>query len=85
MPAPEPEFTLPTEPPASPTPPAAVPPPRPKRHWFRRLAVTFGVLVVVAGAGLGGAEYYTSRPQFCGTCHVMEPYYVSLSRDILGK
>jgi nitrate/TMAO reductase-like tetraheme cytochrome c subunit len=39
------------------------------------------VLLVIAAAGLGGAEYYTSRPAFCGTCHVMQSYYNSWSHD----
>ncbi len=31
--------------------------------------------------GIGG-EYYTSQPQFCGSCHIMDPYYVSWERDV---
>jgi nitrate/TMAO reductase-like tetraheme cytochrome c subunit len=31
----------------------------------------FGLLLT------GGAGWYTSRPQFCNSCHIMEPYYVS--------
>lgn len=49
-----------------------------------RIGVTAGVLVVFGAVSLGGAEYYTSRPQFCGTCHVMDPYYQSWTRDVHG-
>jgi nitrate/TMAO reductase-like tetraheme cytochrome c subunit len=33
---------------------------------------------------LVGAEIYTARPQFCGTCHIMGSYYGSWSRDVHG-
>ena len=38
-------------------------------------------LVLLAGGGMIGAEYYTARPQFCATCHVMGTYYDSWSLD----
>lgn len=54
----------------------------------RRLARTVGIVllsVLILGAvSIGGAEYYTSRPDFCGTCHVMDPYYESWSHDKHG-
>lgn len=53
--------------------------PLPERKWrFRRF---FGIrifilLVVVALAGvLGGTYHYSTSPQFCRSCHIMEPYY----------
>jgi nitrate/TMAO reductase-like tetraheme cytochrome c subunit len=52
---------------------------------LRLFAAATLVVVVLAAVGLGGAEYYTSRPDFCGTCHVMGPYYQSWSRDTHGK
>jgi len=52
---------------------------------LRTIGIVTVVLVVLAGAGLGGAEYYTARPDFCGTCHVMEPYYKSWSHDLHGR
>lgn len=63
----------------------AAPRPRSKaRSWLARLGIGFGVFVVVAGVGLGGADYYTSRPDFCGSCHIMDPHYESWTRDIHG-
>lgn len=32
----------------------ATPPPKPKRHWMRRLVITFVVLVILGGLGAGG-------------------------------
>ncbi|MCI0587272.1 MAG: cytochrome c3 family protein [Planctomycetes bacterium] len=34
-----------------------------------------------AAAGGGGLVWYTSRPQFCKTCHNMKPYYESWSHS----
>lgn len=60
---------------------------KPKRTWrlwfYRAGFVALGVFLV-AGVGLVGAEYYTSQPNFCGTCHVMDPYYESWSHDTHG-
>ncbi len=53
-----------------------------RRVWF--LSIGLLGFVVLAAAGVGGAEYYTGRPDFCGTCHVMDPYYESWSRDLHG-
>jgi nitrate/TMAO reductase-like tetraheme cytochrome c subunit len=38
-------------------------------------------MIVLAALGVGGAEYYTGRSNFCGSCHVMAPYYKSWQRD----
>lgn len=70
--------------PAGPKPAPTAPPAHRRRRWLKWVAMTLGALLVVAAGGLGGAEYYTSRPEFCGTCHVMEPYYRSWSHDIHG-
>jgi nitrate/TMAO reductase-like tetraheme cytochrome c subunit len=51
---------------------------------LRLAGVVVLVLVVLAAIGIGGAEYYTSQPAFCGSCHIMDPYYDSWSRDIHG-
>ena len=37
------------------------------------LAAWLFLMVVMAGA----AGWYTSRPVFCNSCHIMEPYYKS--------
>jgi predicted CXXCH cytochrome family protein len=37
------------------------------------LGTFLGLLVMLTAA----AGWYTSRPQFCRSCHIMEPYYVS--------
>ena len=36
-----------------------------------------GVPVAHAGAGRLAPAWYTSRPEFCNSCHIMEPYYKS--------
>jgi len=40
--------------------------------------------LVMGAVTIGSAEYYTSRPNFCGTCHVMDPYFQSWSHDLHG-
>ena len=30
------------------------------------------------------AEYKTSQPQFCSSCHIMEPYYETWEADVHG-
>lgn len=73
--------------PSNTTPSTPSAPVRPKRSWrvwlYRAGFVALG-LFLVAGLGLVGAEYYTSQPKFCGTCHVMDPYYESWSHDPHG-
>jgi predicted CXXCH cytochrome family protein len=36
-----------------------------------------GALAVFLVLCAGGAAWYTSRPVFCNSCHIMEPYYKS--------
>ncbi len=62
----------------------AADPPKKPRRVFRKIAISALVLMVFGALGLGGAEYYTARPDFCGTCHVMDPYYISWSNDKHG-
>lgn len=65
----------------APTPQAA---PGKPRRWRRRLkwmGILSGILVVCLGSLLGTAEYYTAKPEFCGSCHIMGPYYASWSKD----
>ncbi len=61
---------------------APLPPPAPRKpHRFRKFLVRVGaflgafvlfLIVLVAMAG-----WYTSRSEFCRSCHIMEPYYAS--------
>lgn len=67
----------------APASPAASAAPR-KKRWLVRIGIACAGVVLLGGASLGGAEYYTSRPQFCGTCHVMDPYFESWSHDKHG-
>ncbi len=39
--------------------------------------ILLALVLLVATVGTGTAGWYTSRPQFCSSCHIMEPYYVS--------
>lgn len=53
--------------------------------WFlRTAAITTLALLVVVAVGLAGAEHYTAQPDFCASCHVMEPYFESWTHDIHG-
>lgn len=49
-----------------------------KLRWFllhaALLLATFLLLLV---SMIGAAGWYTSRPEFCNSCHIMEPYYRS--------
>jgi nitrate/TMAO reductase-like tetraheme cytochrome c subunit len=58
------------------------PPSPPRRRILRRLAVALLAALFVAGGAMAGMEYYTSRPKFCGSCHIMQPYYESWSADV---
>jgi predicted CXXCH cytochrome family protein len=42
-----------------------------------RLAAVVGALLLLLALMTGGAAQYTSRSEFCNSCHIMEPYYVS--------
>ena len=75
----------PSNPPAQAPAAAENAPVKPKpRRLLRKLGILALAFVVFSAATIGGAEYYTARPQFCGTCHVMDPYYVSWSHDKHG-
>ena len=43
--------------------------------WQALALVAACVMLLVAVTGTAG--WYTSRSQFCNSCHIMEPYYVS--------
>lgn len=61
--------------------PAGPPPVRKWRRRFKRVGIVAGALLAAFAAMLGGAEYYTSRPAFCGSCHIMDPYYEGWQKD----
>jgi predicted CXXCH cytochrome family protein len=42
-----------------------------------RLSAVLGVAILVVVLMTAGAAQYTSRSEFCNSCHIMEPYYVS--------
>ena len=47
-------------------------------RWFLSRGVALIAAFVLMGAALTGlAGWYTSRSEFCRSCHIMEPYYVS--------
>ena len=52
-------------------------------YWRRvrfavlRFSAVLGALLVLLALMTGGAAQYTSRSEFCNSCHIMEPYYVS--------
>jgi len=59
------------------------PPDEPSSYWQRARYIALGVfavggaLLMSVGMLTSGAAVYTSRSQFCVSCHIMEPYYVS--------
>lgn len=49
-----------------------------KVQWLAlRAAAVLGAFLLMLALLTGFAATYTSRPQFCRSCHIMEPYYVS--------
>ena len=49
-----------------------------KTRWLAARAVALlGTLLLLGLTAVGFAGWYTSRPEFCRSCHIMEPYYVS--------
>ena len=47
------------------------------RWILLRGAALTGAIVLLMVVMTGVAGWYTSRPQFCNSCHIMEPYYKS--------
>lgn len=54
------------------------------RRIIRWAAIAAVVLFVLTVGALAGMEYYTGRSEFCGSCHIMRPYYKSWQRDVHG-
>ncbi|NOX53824.1 MAG: hypothetical protein GXP27_05185 [Planctomycetes bacterium] len=51
---------------------------RQRMEWLALRAIALlGSLLLLAGILVAGAGWYTSRPDFCRSCHNMEPYYKS--------
>lgn len=54
-----------------------------RTYWHRARIIALGVVAVIGAFLLfmafatTGAAVYTSRSEFCVSCHIMEPYYVS--------
>ena len=69
-------------------PTAAVPRPLTWRRfllrWAKRLGITFLFFLLLSALSLGVAEHETSKPGFCGSCHIMESYYNSWHADLHG-
>ncbi|MBC8413565.1 MAG: NapC/NirT family cytochrome c [Nitrospira sp.] len=51
----------------------------------RGVLVVIAIVVVVLVFLIAGAEYYTSRPSFCGSCHIMKNYHASWQNDKHGE
>lgn len=47
------------------------------RFLVLRLAAVLGVVLLLLLFMTGGAAQYTSRSEFCSSCHIMTPYYAS--------
>jgi nitrate/TMAO reductase-like tetraheme cytochrome c subunit len=75
--------TGPTDPGAEPADRAAVERTLRSRIWLYglRAAAVLGALLLLMVLFTGAAGVYTSRPQFCRSCHIMEPYYVSWQKS----
>jgi nitrate/TMAO reductase-like tetraheme cytochrome c subunit len=58
--------------------------PRRIRRWIIRFGIVLGVAVVLGGTLIGLAEHHTAQPNFCASCHVMEPYYATWKQDTHG-
>ncbi len=63
--------------------PASPAPPPPRSPWRKVRAILYPLLALLAAwlflmvVMAAGAAWYTSRPVFCNSCHIMEPYYKS--------
>lgn len=58
---------------------------KPPRSWRRLMLWAGGAGLVFMGVAAAGVEYYTGLPSFCRSCHIMEPYWQSWSKDVHGK
>ncbi len=68
--------------------PSTLPPGKWRRstlRWAKRIVITAVLLVLVTVIGLVLADRKTSQPEFCGSCHIMQPYYESWHADVHGR
>lgn len=49
------------------------------------ILIILAVIVITAVLGVIGAEYYTAKPTFCGSCHIMKKYYNQWAKDKHGE
>lgn len=54
------------------------------KRWFIRLSVGIGLCVILGAGFVGVAEHETAKPEFCGSCHIMESYHESWRADLHG-
>ena len=47
------------------------------RIWAVRGLGVVAAMIFLGLLAVGGAGWYTSRPEFCRSCHIMEPYFQS--------
>jgi len=67
------------------------PTPRPKfrwrsflGRWSKRIGIFLGIFLFLFGILVLFAEHKTSKPEFCGSCHIMETYYSTWHSDVHG-
>ncbi len=51
------------------------------RSGFRVLGLGAGMVLGIGIVALGTAVEVSSRPTFCGSCHIMTPYYESWKKS----
>lgn len=71
-----------TQPPSESNPSPQGPPPHKWRRRMRRFGISAAIVLVVLVVMGVVTEHYTSQPRFCGSCHIMDPYYTSWKRDV---
>ncbi len=59
--------------------------PRRLKRWLIGMVIVLAAMLVLGAGGIGVAEYHTSQPGFCASCHIMEPYYESWHADVHGE
>ena len=47
--------------------------------------IVLGVIFIIVAAGIVGSEYYTSQPEFCGSCHIMKKPFKSWEKSKHGE